>query len=85
MAVDKDQILTGLDPEQFALVYKYLFNIDGTLNDIGKIYNEAFKVETIASYLQGQKEANKSLESQIRQIILLIIFFNNNFELHLFT
>jgi TP901 family phage tail tape measure protein len=59
-------LLTGLDPEQFALVYKYLFNIDGTLNDIGKIYNEAFKVETVGSYLQGQKEANKSLESQIQ-------------------
>jgi hypothetical protein len=58
-------LLKGLDPEQFALVYKYLFNIDGTLNDIGKIYNEAFKVETIASYLQGQKEANESAKAQI--------------------
>jgi TP901 family phage tail tape measure protein len=59
-------LLTGLDPEQFALVYKYLFNIDGTLNDVGKTFNEAFKVETIGSYLQVQKESNKSLESQIQ-------------------
>jgi hypothetical protein len=58
-------LLKGLDPEQFALVYKYLFNTNGTLNDIGKIYNEAFKVETIASYLQGQKEANESAKAQI--------------------
>jgi TP901 family phage tail tape measure protein len=66
LATNLIDLLKSLDPEQFALVYKYLFNIDGTLNDIGKTYNEAFKVETIASYLQGQKEANKSLESQIQ-------------------
>jgi hypothetical protein len=59
-------LLTGLDPEQFALVYNYLFEIDGTLNDVGKTFNEAFKVETIGSYLQVQKESNKSLESQIQ-------------------
>jgi hypothetical protein len=59
-------LLTGLDPEQFALVYNYLFEVDGKLNDVGKTFNEAFKVETIGSYLQVQKESNKSLESQIQ-------------------
>jgi hypothetical protein len=59
-------LLTGLDPEQFALVYDYLFEVDGTLKDVGKTYNEAFKVETIASYLQVQKESNDSLDSQIQ-------------------
>jgi TP901 family phage tail tape measure protein len=66
LATNLIDLLKSLDPEQFALVYKYLFNTNGTLNDIGKIYNEAFKVDTIASYLQTQKETNKSLESQIQ-------------------
>jgi hypothetical protein len=65
-------LLKGLDPEQFALVYKYLFNTNGQLNKIGKIYNEAFKVETIASYLQGQKEANESLGAQVNTFNKLI-------------
>ena len=57
-------LLKQLDAEQFKLVYNYLFNINGTLNDTGKIINEAFRVDTLASFLQKQKDLNKDLEGQ---------------------
>jgi hypothetical protein len=72
LATNLVELLKSLDAEQFNLVYKYLFNIDGTLNDIGKIYNEAFKVETIASYLQSQKESNDVLDAQVNTFNKLV-------------
>jgi hypothetical protein len=65
LATNLVDLLKSLDPEQFKLIYKYLFDANYQLNEVGKTYNEAFKVATVAEFLQKQKESNKSAKAQI--------------------